>query len=88
MSTQAQKYKSRNMHSEDAIQLACPRIFFVHLKTLSSYGGDAGRSESSLGANAIMTCLRPYADSEGPDQHAYPSLIKTLAVRKQNHLVL
>ena len=33
------------------------------------------------------TCLRAYADSEGPDQHVHShSLIRALAARKQDHL--
>ena len=35
------------------------------------------------------TCLWAYADSEGPDQPAHPrSLIRTFAVRQQNHWTL
>ena len=34
-------------------------------------------------------CLQPYADSNDPDQPAHPrSLIRVIAVRKQNHLIL
>ena len=35
------------------------------------------------------TCLRAYADSEGPDQPAHShSLIRAFVVRKQNHWLL
>ena len=34
------------------------------------------------------TCLRLYAESEGPDQPAHPrSLIRAFAVRKQKHWI-
>ena len=35
------------------------------------------------------TCLRAYADREGPDQTSHPrSLIKAFAVHKEKHLIL
>ena len=40
------------------------------------------------GLRHAKTCLRAYADNEGPDQTAHlRSLIKAFAARKQNHLI-
>ena len=41
---------------------------------------------SLYGSSHGKTCLRAYADSEGPDQTAHPrSLIRAFAVRLKNH---
>ena len=45
-------------------------------------------SSTEFGPPSAKTCLRAYADSEGPDQPAHPrSLIRAFAVRKQNHWI-
>ena len=68
------------------------KVGFKGVKTICAYFIDHVLQKLPwliIGQRYAKTCLWAYAGSEGPDKPAHPrSLIRTFAVRKQNHWLL